>query len=85
MRTRLLRLAAVAAAALAAFVVLGPPLARSQINAAPSWSPIGVSSSGNGSTVWFHEPSSRQTVACHAAASAGGGLSAIHCVAAKLP
>lgn len=85
MRNRLLHLAVLGAAALAALAVLGPPDARSQINAAPSWVPVGVSSSGSGSTVWFHEPSSRQTVACHTSASAGGGLAPIHCVSAKLP
>jgi hypothetical protein len=61
------------------------PLARSQIQAAPSYVPIGVSASGNTSTVWFNDPSSRQAVACQTVVTATAGLSAIHCVAAKLP
>lgn len=85
MHIRPLRLAAVATAVLAGAVVLGSRHARSQINTAPTWAPIGVSASGNASTVWFHEPSTRQAIACQTVASAGGGLSAIHCVATKLP
>jgi hypothetical protein len=65
--------------------LLGSPHARSQINAAPSWVPIGVSASGNASTVWFHEPSTRQAVACQTVAGSGGGVSSIQCVAARLP
>jgi len=77
---------AVIAAVLAMLVaVLLSPWARSQIVASPSYIPIGVSASGNASTVWFHEPASRQTVACQTVAATGGGLSRIHCIAAKLP
>lgn len=61
------------------------PNARSQINAAPNWVPIGTSSSGNASTVWFQEPSSRQALACQTVASPGSGITAIQCVTAKLP
>lgn len=78
--------------ALAALVSTGVSLlalalassARSQVQATPSFVPIGVSSSGAGSTVWFHEPASRQTVACQTVQQ-GAGLSGIQCVAAKLP
>lgn len=59
--------------------------ARSQINAAPSLRPIGVSASGNGSTAWFHEPSSGQAVACRTVDGAGGALSGIQCVSTRLP
>ena len=59
--------------------------ARSQINAAPVLRPIGVSASGNTSTVWFHEPSSGQAVACRTVEGAGSVLSGIQCVAARLP
>jgi hypothetical protein len=51
----------------------------------PSWVPIGVSASGNGSTAWFHEPSSRQALACHAVPAAGGGVASVQCAVAKLP
>lgn len=87
MTTPPVRLAAFAGAALvlAGAVVLALP-ARSQINAAPSWVPIGVAASGNASTAWFHEPGSRQAVACLTVAKpGGGGLAAIECVAGRLP
>lgn len=58
--------------------------ARSQIVAIPSYVPIGVSASGNTSTAWFHEPSSRQTLACQTVQQSSG-LSGIQCVATKLP
>ena len=70
------------ACATAAIAVFWSPAARSQINAAPSWVPIGVSQSGNASTAWFHEPSSRQVVACQTSGQAPNG---IHCVTVKLP
>ena len=60
------------------------PSARSQVQAAPSFVPSGVSQSGSTSTVWFHEPSSRQTLACQTVQQ-GSGLSSIQCVAGKLP
>lgn len=83
MKTRTVYGLAVAMAALAAAGTLWSSTARSQINAAPSWVPVGVSQSGSSSTVWFHEPSSRQTLACQTVGSAAG--SSIHCVSAKLP
>jgi hypothetical protein len=60
-------------------------LAWSQIQAAPSYVPIGVSSSGNTSTVWFNDPSSRQTIACQTVVTPNTGLSSIQCVASRLP
>lgn len=76
----------VAAGSLAAIVLAAVfvPVARSQIQTSPSFVPIGVSASGNTSTVWFHEPSSRQALACQTVGGAGG-LSNIQCVATKLP
>jgi hypothetical protein len=71
-----------AALAVAVFVV---PLAQSQVHVAPGYVPMGVAASGNTSTAWFHEPSSRQTIACQAVVSAGSVLSGIQCVTAKLP
>ena len=67
---------------LAAFL---SPSARSQIQATPSFIPIGVSTSGNASTVWFHEPFSRKVLACQTVVSSSAGLSSIQCVTAKLP
>jgi hypothetical protein len=78
----LVTIGSLAAMAVAADLV---PVARSQIQAAPSYVPIGVSSSGSTSTVWFHEPSSRQALACQTVVAQGTGLSSIQCVAAKLP
>ena len=75
---------AIALLALAAAAVMSGP-AKSQINASPSWVPIGVSTSGTSSTVWFHEPSSRQAVACRAVESQGNTLSGVQCVVGKLP
>ena len=70
---------------LAGAAALWAPTARSQVSAMPSWVPIGVSASGNGSTAWFHEPSSRQALACHAVPGSGGGIASVQCVTAKLP
>lgn len=83
MKTRTVYSLAMTTVGLAAAGILWSSTAQSQINAAPSWVPVGVSQSGNSSTVWFHEPSSRQTLACQTVGSAAG--SSIHCVSAKLP
>jgi hypothetical protein len=85
MNIRSVRLSAVAllAAVIIAAVFLSP-LAKSQMQASPSYIPIGVSSSGNTSTVWFHEPYSRQTLACQTVAGPSGP-SAIQCVSTKMP
>ena len=78
--------AVVSVASLATLVLAAvlPTSARSQVQALPSFVPIGVSSSGNTSTVWFHEPSSRQALACQTVQQ-GSGLASIQCVAIKLP
>ncbi|KQP49299.1 hypothetical protein [Pseudorhodoferax sp. Leaf274] len=55
------------------------PSAQSQIRANPSFQPVGVSSSGSGSTAWFHDPATGRAIACHMAAGA------IQCQSAKLP
>ncbi len=85
MHPRSLRLAAAAAAALVPLALLLAPQARSQINTTPTLQPIGVSASGNTSTAWFHEPSSRLAVACQTVGSAQGGPSGIQCVTTRLP
>jgi hypothetical protein len=85
MNSRTLRFS-VAVAVVALLLAL--PLAqqaRSQINAAPSLVPVGVSSSGNTSTVWFHEPHSRLVVACQTVAGQGSTASGVQCVTSKLP
>ena len=61
------------------------PLARSQIQASPNLIPIGVSSSGNVSTVWFHEPNTRQALACSTAVGPNAASPSIQCVGTKLP
>ena len=81
-KTQTISAVAAAACAAAVIAVFWSPLARSQINATPSWVPIGVSQSGNASVAWFHEPSSRQAVACQTSGQAPTG---IHCVTVKLP
>jgi hypothetical protein len=76
-----LHLPAVALAAVCAFAlgVLLVPSAQSQIRATPSYAPVGVSASGNGSTAWFHDAATGRAIACHMATGA------IQCQAAKLP
>ncbi len=84
MNTRTLGFVAAGAAAALGLSAALAPIAHSQVQAIPSLLPIGVSSSGSTSTVWFHEPSSRQAVACQTVQQ-GAGISGIQCVAAKLP
>jgi hypothetical protein len=76
---------AVALVSGAALLFLLVPGASSQIRANPSYLPIGASSSGNASTVWFHEPSTGRALACQTVVTAGSGLTGIQCVATKLP
>jgi hypothetical protein len=84
MNTKTARVLASVAALLALAVAGGWSLtARSQINAAPSWVPIGVASSGGGSAVWFHESSSRRVLACQTAGSPSAPT--VHCASATLP
>jgi hypothetical protein len=80
-----LGLIAVGTVAAVAAVAALAPVARSQIQAMPSYVPIGVSSSNGVSTAWFHEPSSRQALACQTVATADAGPAAIKCVGTKLP
>nr|WP_145545415.1 hypothetical protein [Variovorax boronicumulans] len=76
--SRLPAIAVAGACALALGVLLAPS-AQSQIRANPSYQPVGVSSSGNGSTAWFHDPATGRAIACHMASGA------IQCQSAKLP
>ena len=73
-------IAVVATIGLAAAVL---PIARSQIQVAPSYVPIGVAASGSSSTAWFHHPASGRVLACQPTSSAGGAD--IQCISAKLP
>ncbi|HSD37698.1 MAG TPA: hypothetical protein VLC92_09315 [Rhodocyclaceae bacterium] len=84
MHIRSFRIPAIAIIIALVLAVSMAPLAKSQVQASPSYIPIGVSSTGNTSTAWFHEPYSRQAMACQTV-STGGTLSSIHCVAGKLP
>lgn len=61
------------------------PLARSQIQATPSYTPIGVAASGNSSMAWFYDPASARALACQAVVTQSAGLSSMKCVAARLP
>lgn len=78
------RISIVATGIVIALALVLASSARSQFEVAPSYVPIGVSSSGNTSTAWFHQPSSRTTLACQTVSTASG-LSSIQCVTAKLP
>lgn len=84
MNARSMGLVAAGSLVTLALAAVFAPAARSQIQATPSYVPIGVSASGNTSTVWFHEPSSRQALACQTVQQSSG-LTSIQCVAAKLP
>ena len=61
------------------------PVARSQIQVAPAYVPIGAAASGATSMAWFHQPSSNTVVVCQAASGAAGSVSGIQCVSARLP
>lgn len=74
-------LVAVFAAVAAALLI---PSARSQVQTTPIYAAIGVATTGSTSMVWFHEPATGRVVACQSAGS-GASLSAINCVASKLP
>ncbi len=77
------RIAAALAALAAVAAVLVSPLARSQPQITPSFLPIGTSSAGGSSTVWFHDPSSGRVMACQAAPASAGPM--IQCNVARLP
>jgi hypothetical protein len=80
--TRALAIALIAGLAVTVFLSTS---AKSQIQISPNYLPMGVASTGAASTAWFHEPSTRQVLACQTTAAASGSLSGIQCVAAKLP
>ncbi len=85
MRVTTLRWAAVACGIALAGALALTPRAHSQISANPNWVPIGVSAGGTTSTLWFHEPSSRQTLACQTTEGPAGKLAGIQCVVGRLP
>jgi hypothetical protein len=85
MNTRNILLAGGGTAVTVVLTLFVAPYARSQINASPTLVPIGASSSGNTSTVWFHEPHSRIVVACQTLAGQGSAPSSIQCATTKLP
>lgn len=85
MGMNLIRFSAVAAIAGLVLAVATAAPARSQIDVAPSYQPIGTAASGSTSTVWFHEPSSRKVIACQTTPGAGKGPGEIQCVSSRLP
>ncbi len=85
MNTSSVRWLVIAVLLLVGLALFWSPKALSQINASPVWVPVGVASSGNFSTVWFHQPSTSTALACQTVAAQGAGITGIHCVAAKLP
>jgi hypothetical protein len=70
-----------AALALAAALV---PAARSQVQTAPNFIPMGVASAGNASMAWFHEPQTGRAMTCSSAPGTAGPAP-IQCVTVKLP
>ncbi len=83
MKVASIRSLTIAAVVLVALTAVALPLARSQVMATPIFVPIGVSSSGNASTAWFHEPSSGRAMACQSVSTPSAGLTGIQCVTAK--
>ena len=84
MKPTAVRILGISALAAIAWVALAQPT-RPQILAAPSYVPIGVAASGSASMAWFHNPSTGTVLACQSGAGAGGAVSGIQCVSAKLP
>ena len=78
-----LRIAFIAVLATIGLTAAVLPIARSQVQAAANYVPIGVAASGSSSTAWFHHPASGRVLACQPTSNAGG--SSIQCVVAKLP
>jgi hypothetical protein len=78
---RVTALFSLAALALAAAYV---PTARSQVQTAPNFIPMGVASAGNVSMAWFHEPQTGRAMTCTSVPGAAGP-SPIQCVTVKLP
>ena len=78
-------------AVFAAFSIVGAaavvlPGATAQIQAGPSYVPIGTAASGSSSTAWFHHPSSGRVVACQTiAGGAASSPNGIQCVSTQLP
>ncbi|CAL95267.1 hypothetical protein [Azoarcus olearius] len=85
MRPNYVRFFIVAGVAGLVLAVAAASPARSQIDVAPSYQPIGTAASGNSSTVWLHEPSSRRIVACQTVGAGSKALAEIQCVSTRLP
>jgi len=84
MKRNVLRMVGLSSLAIIAWVAIAQPT-RPQIQAAPSYIPIGVAASGNASMAWFHNPSTGTVLACQSGPGQGANLSNIQCVTAKLP
>ena len=83
MKSASLRIGVIAVVATIGSAAALVPIARSQIQAGPSYVPIGVAASGSSSMAWFHHPASGRVLACEPTSNAGS--STIQCIAAKLP
>ena len=84
MKSNIVRIIGAAALAALGWVAFAQSTGKPQIQAMPSYIPVGVAASGNASTAWFHNPSTGTVLACQATA-AGASLPGIQCTTAKLP
>jgi len=85
MSSNFIRILGVTVLATVGWVAVAQPTLKPQIQAAPSYIPVGVAASGNASTAWFHNPSTGMVLACQSGAGSGASLTGIQCVTAKLP
>ena len=67
------------------FAIASQAQSQSQFNASPNWVPIGVASGAGSNVAWFHEPSSRQALACRLVEGQGGNPPALVCTSGRLP
>ena len=74
----------IAALVIVALSVALLPFARSQIQVAPAFNPMGVAASGATTMAWFHNPATGTVMACQASPGGGGGITGIQCVSSKL-
>ena len=85
MKLSIVSVAGATALAVIAWAALAQNAPKPQIQAAPSYIPIGVAASGGSSTAWFHNPSTGTVLACQSSAVGGASISAIQCVTSRLP
>jgi hypothetical protein len=73
---------ACAAVAAGAAIMLWQRPAESQVQVAPTFTAVGVASTGAASTAWFHHPATGRVVACQSPSAGAGG---VQCVEGRLP